>query len=302
VPLRVGSLSLKGAALMAVALPRVDDRVDVALAYAQHRALVRGAVQKVSTMKEAETSGATMFSVNFELDDGSRRQLTALLTAARAANVTIKPAPPRGTRRYPVEWPIVFGTSRGAVRAEALDVSADGMFVRPVNPLTLDDHLTFTAMLDDNHPPVSGHCRVVRTITETDAAISGLQAGYGLCILEMSDLERDRWSGFLSRVARRASKRVLIAASASRLAELQTGLVAGGYATTGGTEPGAIAQLVSAEARPFDAALIDATWLISEGSTLWVGSVFTARSIPYVTVHGDAKRARLAIDRLLSVV
>jgi hypothetical protein len=40
-----------------------------------------------------------MFSVNFELDDGSRRQLTALLTAARAANVTIKPAPPRGTRR-----------------------------------------------------------------------------------------------------------------------------------------------------------------------------------------------------------
>ena len=123
VPLRIGSLSLKGAALMAVALPRVNDRVDVALAYAQHRALVRGAVQKVSTMREAETSGATMFSVSFELDDGSRRQLTALLTAARAANVTIKPAPPRGTRRYPVEWPVCLGTSRGAVRAEAFDVS-----------------------------------------------------------------------------------------------------------------------------------------------------------------------------------
>jgi hypothetical protein len=302
VPLRVGSLSLKGAALMAVALPRVNDRVDVALAYAQHRALVRGAVQKVSTMREAETSGATMFSVDFELDDGSRRQLTALLTAARAANVTIKPAPPRGTRRYPVEWPVCLGTSRGAVRAEALDVSSDGMFVKPVHPLSLDAHVTFSAVLDDNQPPVSGHARVVRNITEADALDAGLWPGYGLVILEMADPERERWSRFLRRVATRATKRVLIAASADRLTELESGLVAGGYATTGGTEPGEIAQLVSAEARPFDAALIDAAWLLSEGSTLWVESVFTARSVPYVTVHGDAKRARQAIDRLLAVV
>ncbi|HEX3758371.1 MAG TPA: hypothetical protein VHW23_06675 [Kofleriaceae bacterium] len=304
VPLRIGSLSLKGAALMAVALPRVDDRVDVALAYAQHRALVRGAVQKVSTMKEAETSGATMFSVNFELDDGSRRQLTALLTAARAANVTIKPAPPRGTRRYPVEWPVCLGTSRGAVRAEALDVSSDGMFVKPIHPLSLDAHVTFSAVLDDSQPPVSGHARVVRNITaaDADALDAGLSPGYGLIILEMADPERERWSRFLRRVAKRSSKRVLIAASSARLAELETGLVAGGYATAGGTEPGAIAQLVSAEARPYDAALLDATWLLSEGSTLWVESVFTARNIPYVTVHGDAKRGRQAVDRLLAVV
>jgi hypothetical protein len=302
VPLRVGSLSLKGAALMAVALPRVNDRVDVVLAYAQHRALVRGAVQKVSTMKEAETSGATMFSVNFELDDGSRRQLTALLTAARAANVTIKPAPPRGTRRYPVEWPVCLGTSRGAVRAEAFDVSSDGMFVKPVHPLSLDAHVTFSAVLDDNQPPVSGHARVVRTISEADAQDSGLWPGYGLVILEMADPERERWSRFLRRVASRATKRVLIAASAARLTELEGGLVAGGYATTGGSEPGEIAQLVSGEARPFDAALIDAAWLLAEGSTLWVESVFTARSIPYVTVHGDTKRARQAVDRLLAVV
>lgn len=302
VPLRIGALSLKGAALMAVALPRVDDRVEVALAFAQHRALVRGSVAKVSTMRETETSGATMFSVNFELDDGARRQLTALLTAARAANVTIKPAPPRSTRRYPVEWPVCLGTTRGAVRAEALDVSAEGMFVKPVHALTLDAHVTFSAVLDDSLPPVSGHARVVRNIAEADARSSGLVPGYGLVILDMAELERERWSGFLSRVSRRAAKRVLIAASVARFAELETGLVAGGYATTGGSEPGAIAQLVSADARPVDAALIDATWLISEGSTLWVESVFTARGVPYVTVHGDARRARMAIDRLLSVV
>jgi hypothetical protein len=287
---------------MAVALPRVDDRVEVALAFAQHRALVRGAVAKVSTMKETETSGATMFSVNFELDDGSRRQLTALLTAARAANITIKPAPPRSTRRYPVEWPVCLGTTRGAVRAEALDVSSEGMFVKPIHALTLDAHLTFSAVLDDSLPPVSGHARVVRNITEADARASGLSPGYGLAILEMTDLERERWSGFLSRVSRRATKRVLIAASVARLSELETGLVAGGYATTGGSEPSAIAQLVSAEARPVDAALIDAAWLVTEGSTLWVESVFASRQVPYVTVHGDARRARMAIDRLLGVM
>lgn len=301
VPLRIGSLSLKGAALMAVALPRVDDRVDVALTYAGHRALVRGAVAKVSTMQEAETSGATMFSVNFELDDGSRRQLTALLTAARAANVTIKPAPPRGTRRYPVEWPVALGTARGPVRAEALDVSADGMFVRPTHPLARDARVGFQVVLEDSQT-VAGHARVVRSITEADARTTGLLPGYGLAILEIASGGRELWSAFLSRVARRSAKRVFVAASATRLGELESGLVAGGYATTSGSEPSAIAQLVSAEARPMDAALIDATWLVTEGSTLWVESVFTSRKIPYVTVHGDARRARMAIDRLLSVV
>jgi hypothetical protein len=176
------------------------------------------------------------------------------------------------------------------------------MFVKPVHPLTLDAHVTFSAVLDDNQPPVSGHARVVRNITEADAQDTGLWPGYGLVILEMADPERERWSRFLRRVASRATKRVLIAASAARLTDLEAGLIAGGYATTGGTEPGAIAQLVSAEARPFDAALIDAAWLLAEGSTLWVESVFTAHSVRYVTVHGDAKKARQAVDRLLAVV
>ena len=127
VPIRIGALSLKGAALLTGALPRLHDHVDVALSYAGHRALVRGAVGKVSTMTEA----AQTFSVAFELDQASRRQLTVLLTAARAANVTIKPPPPRATRRFVVEWPVCLGTMRGAMKAEALDISTTGMFVAP---------------------------------------------------------------------------------------------------------------------------------------------------------------------------
>ncbi|MGH2898257.1 MAG: PilZ domain-containing protein, partial [Solirubrobacteraceae bacterium] len=213
IPTRIGALSLKGASLMAGALPRVDDRVDVSLSFEKHRALVRGAVAKVSSMQEAQATGATTFSVNFELDDASRRELTALLTAARAAKVTIKPPPARSTRRYPVEWPMTFGTMRGAVRAEALDVSTEGMFVRPLNDLALDANLTFTSVLDDGGPPVSGRARAVRRVGEVEARGAGLSPGYGLMILEMTEAERERWCGFLGRIEKRASKRVLIGAA-----------------------------------------------------------------------------------------
>lgn len=299
VPLRIGALSLKGAALMAGVLPRVEDRVDVALSFANNRALVRGAVAKVSTMQEAETSGATTFNVTFELDEGSRRELTALLTAARAAKVTIKPPPPRSTRRYAVEWPICLGTPRGAVRADALDVSTEGMFVRP--QLAIDVNVTFSAVLDDAAAPVSGRARVVRSLSEDDARAAGRLSGYGLNILEMPETDRERWLAFVLRIEKRSAARVLVGASAARLPELQGALVAAGYAVTGASEPGAIAQLASAPAQPVDAALIDAAWLVG-GNMLRIESLFVSRAIPCVTMHGDAKRARIAIDRLLGVV
>lgn len=301
VPIRIGSLSLKGAALLTGALPRVDDHVDIALSFGPNKALVRGTVIKVSTVQEAALSGATTFHAAFELDDASRRQLTALLTAARAANVTIKPPPARSTRRFPVDWPVALGTTRGAVRADALDVSADGMFVRPVHPLALDARLTFTAVLDDGNTAVSGRARVVRSITEGDARLAGLAAGFGVAILEMTDADRERWGAFLTRIEKRASKRVLIGAAPARLAELQAGLIAAGYAVTGGTEPSAIAQLAAAE-RPVDAALIDAAWLAAGNSSAWVEQLFAGRNVPCVTMNGDARRARIAIDRLLAVV
>lgn len=300
-PLRIGALSLKGAALMAGALPRINDHVDVALSFGAHRALVRGAVGKVSTGDEVATSGAATFSVNFQLDDASRRQLTSLLTAARAARITIKPPPPRAARRFPVEWPVGLGTARGVVRAEALDVSSEGMFVRPLHALTMRSIVNFSAVLDDGEAPIAGRGRVVRHVTDVEARACGLSAGYGLNITEMGDADRARWLAFLARIEKRADRRILIGASPSRLAELQGCLAAAGYAVTGGTDPGALVQLASAEARPVDAALIDAGWLAPNVSGEWVESLFSARNVPCLTMHGDAKRARNAIDKLLSV-
>ncbi|MEO7093270.1 MAG: PilZ domain-containing protein, partial [Polyangiales bacterium] len=247
------------------------------------------------------TSGAATFSVDFRLDDAARRQLTSLLTAARAAKITIKPPPPRVARRFPVEWPVGLGTSRGVVRAEALDVSKEGMFVRPLHALAMHTVVSFSAVLDDGEAPVAGRGRVVRHITETEARACGLSPGYGLSITEMGDADHPRWLAFLARVEKRANRRILIGASPSRLAELQGCLAAAGYAVTGGTDPGALVQLASAEARPVDAALIDAGWLAPNVSGEWVESLFSARNVPWVTLHGDAKRARSAIDKLLDV-
>jgi len=302
VPVRVGALSLKGAALLAGALPRIDDHVDVALTYEGHRALVRGAVGKVSSVGEARTTGATTFSVNFDLDDTARKQLTELLTAARAAKVTIKPPPPRSTRRFPVEWPIALGTMRGAIKADALDVSVGGMFVRPNVALELDSTLNFSVILDDGGAPIAGRGKVVRQITADEAGRCGLAPGFGIGIVEMGEADRMRWLGFLARIERRADKRVLIGASPQRLGELQAALAACGYAVTGGTDPGALVQLANNSARPADAALIDAGWLQNGASASWVESLFSARNVPCVTLHGDARRARMAVDRLLEVV
>lgn len=302
VPVRVGSLSLKGAALLAGALPRVDDHVDVALTYEGHRALVRGAVGKVSSGSESRSTGATTFSVQFDLDEASRRQLVDLLQAARAANVTIKPPPPRSTRRFPVEWPIALGTMRGAIKAEALDVSSGGLFVRPNVAIDLDSTLNFSLVLDDGGAPIAGRGKVVRKITAEEATRCGLQAGYGITIIDMSESERMRWLAFLARIERRADKRVLIGASPARLTELTQALAGCGYAVTGGTDPGALVQLAHNGARPADAALIDAGWLTNGASASWVENLFAARNVPCVTLQGDARRARMAVDRLLEVV
>jgi hypothetical protein len=302
VPIRIGALSLRGAALLTSALPRVDDRVEIALAFADLRALVRGSVHKVSTREESARRGAPSFAVAFELDDEVRGHLTALLQAARAANVTLKPPPPRGNRRYPVEWPVCLGTSRGPIRAEALDVSREGMFVRQADRLALDGSLEFSVMLDDRGGPVTGRSRVVRHLDETGARSCGVAPGYGLRIVDMADADRERWSGFLARVERRAERRVLIGASAGRLRELQGGLVAAGYAVAGAADPEALARLASRDERAADACLIDAEWPSPGPTATWSEQLFPTRSVPCVAMRGDVRRAREAIDQVLSIV
>lgn len=296
-PIRVGALSLRGASLVAGALPRQRDPVDLSLAFGEHRAQVRGTVTEVSAPAEA---AQPTFGVAFDLDATARRQLTQLLTAARTANITIKPPPGRQARRLPVEWPIALGTMRGAVRATALDVSRAGMFVRPTNALTLDVHLTYSVVLDDGREPVSGRAKIARQVAEPEARDAGLAAGYGLELLESSDADRARWQAFLGRIEQRTERRILVGASPARLTELHAVLTAAGYAITSGSDPSGLAQLATSDARAVDACVIDAAWLASLPAD-WVEDLCLPRGIPWLTLHGDARRARAAVDKLLGI-
>lgn len=302
VPVRVGALSLKGAALLTGALPRTKDKVDVALTFGMHRALVRGVVVKISSARESQTTGAATFSLAFNLDEPAKRQLTTLLTAAREAKITIKPPPARATRRFPIEWPAVLGTNKGTIKATALDVSTGGMFVKPSVSLELGSFIEFSVTLDDSHAAVAGRAKVVRLIGETEAKQCGLASGFGLTIMEMTEADKMRWLGFLARIERRAEKRVLVGAEPARLAELQAGLAGCGYVVVGGADPGVLVQLANSDSRPADAVLIDAGWLQNEASATLVESLFSARNVPCVTMNGEVRRARQAIDRLLEVV
>jgi hypothetical protein len=295
---RIGALSLKGVALMAGALPRLHDHADIVLTYGDKRALVRGPVTKLSSGDEVAQTGASTFSVAFELDDQGRRELTELLTAARAAQVTIQPPPARSARRYPVQWPVCLGTARGAIRCDALDLSLDGMFVRPVHALTLDATLGFSVALDDGGPPVNGRAQVVRKIEEVEARAAEMLAGYGLRIAEMAATDIGRWTQFLHRIERRAEKRVLVGASPDRLPALQAALAGVGYAVTCNTDPDAFLEQVNAD-RLVDAVLLDGGWVTPGTSLAWIESQFSARNVPCVITHGDAIRGRLAIDKYL---
>lgn len=299
-PTRVASLSLKGATLMTGALPRVDDTVDVALSFAGHRALVRGNVDR-ATAQDAAVCGASTFGVQFDLDAASRRQLTTLLTAARDAHVTIKPPPARSTRRFVVEWSMCVGTSRGIIKADAFDVSLGGMFVRPAVALELGATCSISIVLDDGDTVVTGRAKVVRQLDEHSAAACGLSPGFGLSIVEMTDIHRRQWDAFIARIERRAGKRVLVGAPPARLAKLQAILSAAGYAVMGSGDPGSLVELANADARPVDAALIDSRWLVDGGLGSWVENVLSARQVPCVRAAGDARGARMSVDELLAI-
>jgi hypothetical protein len=110
---------------------------------------------------------------------------------------------------------------------------------------------------------------------------------------------RTGWSAADTRIS---SIGMATPAPAPRLAKLQTTLAGSGYAVIGVADPGALAQLATADIRPVDAALIDAGWLHRAATGSLVEDLFRSRNVPYVAAHGDMRAARSAIDMLLEVI
>ena len=207
VSLRIGALSLKGAALMSGALPRLNDQVDVALSFGAHRALVRGApsarCRRRSSRRSAARPRSALPSISTMPRAASSRRCSPP-RAPHASRSSLRRRAPRAA--IPVEWPVALNTPRsGSVRSEALDVSLEGMFMRPQAALAIESAITWSSMLDDRGGPIAGRAKVVREVNELDATQLGLNTGFGLQIIEMAEADRTRWKAFITphRAARR---------------------------------------------------------------------------------------------------
>lgn len=299
-PAQLSQLSLEGAQLAAVSLPRAGDVVYMALAFGECEVAVRGEVSHVSDELEAQSGGAAFFQVRFLLDEPTRARLYALLLRARQANAQMPPPALRRSRRSAVVWPIMLATSRGSIRAELLDLSELGLFVAPLRELELEGNVGFSLVLEDQVTSVSGRAQVVRRAAP-DGKERGARAGYGLECTELAGGHRPVWERFVARIRRRAGRRVLLGAPSARFDELANALVAAGYAVHGSVEPASVAQLAEAERRPPDAAVLDAEWMAAGGAPSWLEEVFTARGIRCVTSGADPRRAYIEVDRVLGV-
>lgn len=299
VPARLRSLSLKGAYLVTGALPRPGDVVHLSLGFRGTGAMISGSVYHVTTVEDAAHTGSSGFAVRFESDDTSeRRQLTALLKHARAAGISIKPPPARVAVRFPVEWPVRLGTRLGGIRGAVLDVSVGGMFLRTERELTTDE-VVFRMPLDNQDAGITGRARPVRRVDDQMALERGLQRGYGLVIVELSDLDERRWSCFLERVRRRTERRILIASARTRGRELADGLRSSGYAVSLACDHTAVFELLRTGSRPPDVAVIDPSFVADVADRRRIETALATLAVPQVTPPGAVTEARAAVDRML---
>ncbi len=301
-PARLRSLSLKGAELVAGALPRVGDSIRIALHFAGQHAAIAGIVRCITTVDDASATGSSGFTLGFlQVDSAERRQLVKLLKHARAAGATIKPPPSRVEARLPLNWPIRIGAPGGGFTADAIDLSSRGMFVATARQLETTE-LTFRFPLDNGEPSVYGRVRVARHLDSATALERGLSTGYGFTIIELGEHERDRFSGFVSRLRLRNDRRVMVGAAAPRLNEIGSALHSVGYTVLGDSDPRMLVELIHRQAPP-DVVVIDSTFAARGSGRNQLARLLANRHVPYVASSGEPTlQTRVIVDRLLQVV
>jgi hypothetical protein len=102
-------------------------------------------------------------------------------------------------------------------------------------------------------------------------------------------------------VRRRGARRVLVGAPAARFEEISSGLLAAGYAVSGGLDLASVVQLAESDRRPADAAILDSDWMQQGHASGWMETLLEARGVPWIASHGDGRRAYGDVDRLLGV-
>jgi hypothetical protein len=302
-PARLRALSLRGAHLATGAPPRVGDKVPIALGYGDTGAVLRGHVVEVISETDARQRGAAGFRVAFAEKEGhAHRQLIALLRKAREAGISLEPPPARAAVRFPLRWPVQLTSGRSRTVASALDISAGGFFLATRTSIATGG-LEFQLPLDWGEAPASGRARVARVVTQAMARGRGLSPGYGVEIVELGAADRQRFDAFLSRVRRRSLRRVVVAATPDRAAELTAALGAVGYAVTTCSDTGWLESVPDGAPQPPDAIVLDAAFgLPSTPSATELAERIRARDVLCITTtHDTGSRVRARVDRALGI-
>lgn len=249
------SVSDDGALVATSNPPRAGDRVELELGLvgeAMPSVRVNAAILRVTAPEAASALGAAGFRARFDLSDAEAAALHSLL--ARAGNEP-PPLPRRTEMRYALRWPVLIARGAAATAGLALDISTHGLFVHCDAPASAMP-LAVTVPLDDDEGPLKLTARVARALDRGTAESRQIAHGLGLAFEPPQGREGDRYRSFVERVAARAGKLVLIAASAARGAKLVEELEACGYTVGTAASPRDLLERVE-RARPPDLVLFD---------------------------------------------
>ncbi len=211
--------------------------------------------------RAAETRGPPGFSVHVRYrDHRERRDMVRMLEASRG-RASLRPPPQRREARYPVSWPILVKVDGRRCRMSALDISRNGMFVGGAAPLPERGcSLDVTFAVDGETAPIRAVTRVTRTIDRDVADRRKLRRGMGLQFCKLGSRNRRDYQAFVSRIAYRSTKRVVVTASGIRLNHLVTELRAVGYAVTSINEGTKLFAMCNDDRNTPDLVIFDASF------------------------------------------
>jgi PilZ domain-containing protein len=292
---RVRSLSKEGISVATGTPPRRSDLVDLELRAGDVSLLVRSSVVGVALGDPAQAIGATGFGARFiiagETEERKLEELLALTADARA----LEPLPYRRDTRFPIRWPVLLRTPSLKAHLRALDVSRRGMFIgaeRDVAPASASGAVHVTFPIDDRGTPILATARVARAVPSDLARCRGLSPGVGLELVALSSHDERRYAQFVGRIGRRAGREVIVGASASRVGDLLTALVAAGYCAIGVAAANDLVTRTLGGARVPDLVVIDSS-LARENpkGTNAARRALALRQVATLSIDGDSPEA-----------
>jgi hypothetical protein len=301
---RVRSMTRDAISIATCTPPRRGDLVDLEIVAAGHKLEVRSTVVGIAAGDAASALGTSGFGARYLLaSEMDRRTLDAILRAVGPDKLrALEPPPRRRAARYPVRWPVQIRSPHGRVSRQALDVSRHGLFVGcEEDEVHAEGAVHMTIPIDDHGTPVLATGRVARAIPDELARRRGISRGVGIEITAISARDEQRFGAFVTRVARRAEREVVVGAVPARVGELTTALAAAGYCASGISDAHTLVHRTASATRLPDLVLIDSSLTREDPRAVQAARrALAVRVVPLMSIDGDSPEAtREIVDGML---